>query len=237
MALWYKHDIAAWMDGTEELDEKSYRAYHVICQLIYLNEGPIHLNEHGIAGRCNQHILTFRAALKRLFDLEKLTVTDGKVSNTRAISEVGSIKDRRRSRKDSAEIDNRSDVGLPDKSLKNKDASSGADATRLEETRKEETRKESLADPSGPAPRKRSKSKSTLQTDIQINTIQRKFAQEAGFPDAELETLFQGFKNHHIAKGSVMSDWDAAWRTWVTNDLKWRPARQKSLGVYGEDFW
>jgi len=48
-----KHDIAAWMDGTEQLDAEPYRAYHVICQLIYLNEGPVPLQFRGpYAGRC-----------------------------------------------------------------------------------------------------------------------------------------------------------------------------------------
>ena len=32
----------------EALSDGAYRAYHVICQLIYLNEGPVALNEHGI---------------------------------------------------------------------------------------------------------------------------------------------------------------------------------------------
>ena len=44
MVAFYKHDIAAWMDGTESLSDRAYRAYHVIVQMIYLNEGPIALN-------------------------------------------------------------------------------------------------------------------------------------------------------------------------------------------------
>ena len=51
MVAWYKHDIPDWMDGTEGLDDGPYRVHHVVCQLIYLNEGPIALNEKGIAGR------------------------------------------------------------------------------------------------------------------------------------------------------------------------------------------
>lgn len=83
------------MDGTEGLDDGPYRAYHVICQLIYLNEGPIALNEHGIAGRCKQSIRTFRASLKALLDMGKLTLSEGRLDNSRAKKELENISDNR----------------------------------------------------------------------------------------------------------------------------------------------
>lgn len=92
MVAWYKHDIPAWMDGTEDLDDGPYRIYHVVCQLIYLNEGPIALNERGIAGRCCQRIDRFRVHLKKLIDLGKLSVVDGKLVNSRCNSELGHIE-------------------------------------------------------------------------------------------------------------------------------------------------
>lgn len=95
MVAWFKHDIPAWMDGTESLSDGAYRAYHVICQLIYLSEGPIALNEQGIAGRCNQHILTFRANLKKLVEAGKLQIQDGRISNLRAETELQSVRDQR----------------------------------------------------------------------------------------------------------------------------------------------
>ena len=33
------------------------------------------------------------------------------------------------------------------------------------------------------------------------------------------------FRDHHTAKGSVFSDWDAAFRTWLRNAAKWRDER------------
>lgn len=95
MVAWYKHDIPAWMDGTEDLGDGPYRAYHVICQLIYLNEGPIALNEIGIAGRCKQHILAFRRNLQTLIDLKKLSLIDGRLSNDRAATELQSVANHR----------------------------------------------------------------------------------------------------------------------------------------------
>lgn len=91
----YKHDIPDWMDGTEGLDDGPYRAYHVICQLIYLAEGPIKLNEHGIAGRCKQSIRSFRANIKVLLDDGKLTLSDGRLSNSRAKKELQKVSENR----------------------------------------------------------------------------------------------------------------------------------------------
>jgi Protein of unknown function (DUF1376) len=95
MVEWYMHAIPDWMDGTEGLDDGPYRAYHVICQLIYLNNGPIALHEHGIAGRCNQHILAFRNNLKTLLDAGKLSLTDGRLSNNRAATELQRVRNKR----------------------------------------------------------------------------------------------------------------------------------------------
>jgi uncharacterized protein YdaU (DUF1376 family) len=95
MVNWYKHDIPSWMDGTESLSDSAYRAYHVICQLIYLNEGSIMLNEHGIAGRCRQSIRAFRASLRELLDTGKLTLSEGRLSNSRAKKELEKVYDNR----------------------------------------------------------------------------------------------------------------------------------------------
>lgn len=92
MVGFYKHDIPAWMDGTEALSDGAYRAYHVILQLIMLNEGPIARNERGIAGRCNQTLKTFSRNLAELIATRKLRVVDGKLDNGRAATELEAIR-------------------------------------------------------------------------------------------------------------------------------------------------
>lgn len=39
------------------------------------------------------------------------------------------------------------------------------------------------------------------------------------------QQMFEAFKNHHQAKGSVFADWDAAWRTWVNNQVAFNAQR------------
>lgn len=145
MVAYYKHRIPEWMDGTEGLDDAEYRVYHVVCQLIYLNEGPISNHEVGIAGRCNMHPLKFRAVLGRLIFKKKLVMVGEKISNTRAQSELGDIEVRRRSRRGQAGVEPGSTEGRgegqPSKPLKDNKPQLELVATREEETREEETRK------------------------------------------------------------------------------------------------
>lgn len=95
MVAFYKHQIPDWMDGTESLNDGAYRAYHVICQLIYLNEGPIAFNERGIAGRCNQSPRAFRKHLTELVEVGKVTIENGEISNIRAEKELENVKTNR----------------------------------------------------------------------------------------------------------------------------------------------
>lgn len=36
-----------------------------------------------------------------------------------------------------------------------------------------------------------------------------------------VQNVMEAFVNHHKAKGSLMKDWDAAWRTWVLREAKY----------------
>ncbi len=147
MVAWYKHDIPDWMDGTESLSDGAYRAYHVICQLIYLHEGDITLNEHGIAGRCKQSIRAFKTNLQELLDAKKLTLVNGCLRNSRAESELEKVGENRENARTGGENSGKSrrNRNASDKPLKNKEAGEAAlpekrtDKTRLDETRPEET--------------------------------------------------------------------------------------------------
>jgi uncharacterized protein YdaU (DUF1376 family) len=161
MVAYYQHNITAWMDGTESLSDGQYRAYHIICQLIYLTNGPIVMHESGIAGRCNQHPLAFRSNFKKLVDAGKLRLTeDGKIANTRASFELEKIS-RRRAKKEAAtqptptepqggraEVRNGLDGGSSNKPLKQLDLDIGQEAPeKKREERTEDVRTSSAAEP------------------------------------------------------------------------------------------
>jgi hypothetical protein len=45
----------------------------------------------------------------------------------------------------------------------------------------------------------------------------------------DLHTLTEKFINYHRAKGSKFSSWEAAWRNWVLNELKFHPQTNTPL--------
>lgn len=163
MVNFYKHDIPAWMDGTESLGCEAYRVYHVVCQLIYLNEGPIALNERGISGRCCLSTRAFRTALKELLDGGKVILTEGRLSNSRANFELQNIRTNRENarkggqisgvvRENSATGDETSqNVTIDDrKPLKTNDPGEASlldDRSLKEKTREEKTREERESEP------------------------------------------------------------------------------------------
>ncbi|WP_342152351.1 DUF1376 domain-containing protein [Methylorubrum sp. SB2] len=156
MVGFYKHDIPAWMDGTEALSDGAYRVYHVVIQLIMLNEGPIALNERGLAGRCNQTLKLFLRHLDELVRAGKLVVAAGRIENARAARELDSVRKNRENagkggkisgqrRNPSADLENE-----PAKPLENNDQ----DEAPLHKDRslKEKRREDSPKAPKGAEP-------------------------------------------------------------------------------------
>ena len=55
------------------------------------------------------------------------------------------------------------------------------------------------------------------------------FAVEIGIREVEVRQVFDQFSDHHAAKGSVMADWTAAWRTVVPKrDHTSTPGKQRA---------
>lgn len=71
--------------------------------------------------------------------------------------------------------------------------------------------------------------RSRLREDWQPNAKCAAFAR-----DLELDptALIGPFVDHHLAKGSLMADWEAAWRTWCRNDVKFSQRRAPGLALF-----
>jgi len=70
-------------------------------------------------------------------------------------------------------------------------------------------------------PRKRKNPRTAAPDHFPITDKLRQWAQRKGIPEAVLEIETEQFLDHHRAKDSRFSDWEAAWRTWMTNWMKW----------------
>ncbi len=47
-----------------------------------------------------------------------------------------------------------------------------------------------------------------------------KFAAERGFSEDRARAMFEKFRLHHGAKGSLFLKWDLVWNTWVINQIE-----------------
>jgi hypothetical protein len=73
----------------------------------------------------------------------------------------------------------------------------------------------------------RPKKQSRLPDNFQPNTTGTALAEKNGL---NLEGELNAFKNHHTSKGSLFLDWQAAWRTWVGNAVKFNANSSKRTG-------
>lgn len=65
------------------------------------------------------------------------------------------------------------------------------------------------------------KQRQMLPEDFDLSSSSRVFAQERG---VDVVVELQAFKDYHTAKGSTMLDWQAAWRAWCGNAVKFARA-------------
>jgi hypothetical protein len=95
----------------------------------------------------------------------------------------------------------------------------------------------SLLVASEPAPRKakRAKAKTQIREDAQPTEQDVEAAERVGLDAATFRSEWRKFRDHHLANGSLMADWPAAWRKWLSNVGKFQPARagpQNTSGSY-----
>lgn len=57
------------------------------------------------------------------------------------------------------------------------------------------------------------------------------WAQRTGLPSPDVDVEAERFRNHHLAKGSTMADWHAAWRTWCGNACTFAERRGRPNGA------
>jgi hypothetical protein len=64
---------------------------------------------------------------------------------------------------------------------------------------------------------KQTSRRTLIPEDFEVSDSIMDMVAERGWPDPRTEV--QKFKDYHIARGTLMADWEAAFRTWLTNSL------------------
>jgi hypothetical protein len=96
-----------------------------------------------------------------------------------------------------------------------------------EKNEKNEIIKKEIIKKKKPAPKKKPEKPAPESFPITDQMI--KYASDKGYL-ADLEDLTEGFLVHHRAKGTLFSDWYAAWQKWLRNQLAWYPEKNVPPG-------
>lgn len=94
------------------------------------------------------------------------------------------------------------------------DVTSDVTRNRREEKRREEKKEDS----STAAAKKKTAPRTQLPEGFQPNAAGTKAATDAGL---NVSNELRRFCDHHDSKGSLMANWQAAWRTWVNNAISY----------------
>jgi hypothetical protein len=96
--------------------------------------------------------------------------------------------------------------------------------TAREEEIREEKKERVVALCAPPAPKATNKMgrNTRLAAGWEISEGQLEYALSSDLTLGEAHDESLKFKDYHLSKGSMMTDWDAAWRTWVRNHLRFR---------------
>jgi hypothetical protein len=70
--------------------------------------------------------------------------------------------------------------------------------------------------------RARARARTPIPENFMLSEKSKTYAQGRGFVDGQIVSMAEAFENHHRAKGNLMADWEAAWRTWVNNEIKFQ---------------
>jgi len=65
-----------------------------------------------------------------------------------------------------------------------------------------------------------------LPADFALDGSRLAYAEGKGIQRNSIATVFEAFRANHSARGSVFVSWDAAWRTWVLNEINWPRGRR-----------
>lgn len=130
-----------------------------------------------------------------------------------------------------------------------------SDAPATQQRRKEEDReyREDIKDTSSlrsegarPAPSPR---RTKVRPDWALGEVEQAAAGKAGVTAERAAAIWPQFIDYHAAKGTIFSDWLAAWRTWCRNDAKFsrdrpprppdgpRQKRRTAQDVFAETFF
>ena len=197
--FYYQHHIGDYLSHTANLSLLEHGVYTRLLQTYYMTEKPIPLDDpwRTVGARDSAERSAVEYILNTFF-----TKTDDGFVQSRCDKELLTYKEK--SRKATESINSRWKNHKKD--------------TNVIRTNNERITEVILTNNQAPIPKKNTVGSAKRRTQIPLDF----FPNETGLQSAKAKGVrvdieLPKFKDFHTAKGSVMLDWDAAWRTWCTN--------------------
>lgn len=228
---YYKAYPRDFIEGTIGMPFELKGAYRLVLDLIYMQGGNLPDNARYISGLLGCTLRKWTALRSELVKRDKIQVISGYLSNYRAVIELETLA--------KLQDNNRENRSRPNKIKDLQSPSFDQRAIYTEPELEEEERKES--EPVG------SPKKTILNLVVDVPRKARACrlpdewvpsdrnvsdARTKNFSDEEIQNEADQFRNHHLARGTTFINWDAGWRTWITNARKFAANR----GMAGQSF-
>ena len=215
--------LAAWADEPEKLAAycllKAERDYHT---------GEVHTSLHALAVRFGW---SWRKA--RAFVADLGVTTDAEVTSQPAQHSQHNVKLRFPGNGDESSTTDITTEAQPTSQPKHNSNPASPPPERISgPPQEEEEEKEEVTTLTTLSGSRRKKSPAPLMSDFTITTGMRAWfkGQFGEVPEREVLGETESFLDHHRAKGNLMVDWAAAWRTWMRN---WRTRFGATNGKLG----
>jgi len=208
---WFKCNPKDFITGTMQFDAEEKGVYAMLMMQMYYHWEPVPNDPVAVARICGCPTRRYNGIIEKLLQHPKLLIrlSDGRLSSPRFEAERAKT--------------------IPKKEEKNGDKSAklsadlfdskGLAPTELENLRTKD--KESISHARGP--------ERPIPGGYEGWKLEPKeiaYAVGKNFDMAKIEAMSEAFRDYHLKLDSRWSDWSAAWRTWVQNDVKFSNERK-----------
>jgi uncharacterized protein YdaU (DUF1376 family) len=210
---YYKRYPRDFIEGTIGMPFDLKGAYSMVLDLIYMQGGELPDDARYISGLLGCSSKQWTYFRKALIDRGKLEVRGDVLVNNRAHYECELTENLRRTQRDNrskrgAAASNNNDITVTTVQPKPNHTESDTD------TDKKKNREGRKRPP-----------ETELPPEWIPNERNVADAEARGFSQQEISDETDRFRDHHLARGNRMRNWDAAWRTWLGNARKFANGR------------
>lgn len=210
---WFPHYIDDFDADTIHLSAEEDGAYCRLLRWYYKNERPLPDNDNALAAICRISLEAWQAisaTLRPLFVTRDTTKSTTRVLHHKRCDKVLLTQNKRR--KDWKERQEK---------LRNNNIVDNVTRDSSECLRpigEERIKKDSP--PLVPPPGEKQKRGSAMADNWKPSEANTEHCLLKGYALGQITPIADHFRDHHTAKGTISKSWDASWRTWITNDLK-----------------